>query len=178
MPSDLVAAADWIGPRLLSFADAKVGSVIPTGFESYVRLTPHVELEDILRRHTATPNRCWFCLWDGYGELHGPPAVSHQYSFWAADVPESERRPPPPPPKPTLSESRVHLPHRDYLLFTGRVQQGDGWHDGPNLWWPDDRAWCVANEIDLDYTLVGGSEELCADLIEEGAIAVSPDDRN
>lgn len=26
-----------------------------------------------------------------------------------------------------------------------------------NLWWPEDRAWCVATEIDFSWTYVGGS---------------------
>jgi hypothetical protein len=30
----------------------------------------------------------------------------------------------------------------------------------PNQWWPQDRAWCVASEIDLDSTLVAGSQDL------------------
>jgi hypothetical protein len=35
----------------------------------------------------------------------------------------------------------------------------------PNLFWPDDHAWCVATEIDLDSTYVGGSTRLIADLL-------------
>jgi hypothetical protein len=27
-----------------------------------------------------------------------------------------------------------------------------------NLWWPDDRAWCVAAEIDLNTTYIGSSD--------------------
>jgi hypothetical protein len=176
-PSDEVEAAAWIGPRLLPFRDARIGSVVPTGFEAYVRSDPHLELVDVLRRHTSTPDRCWFCLWDGYGYLHGPPAVAYLY-FWPEDVPESERLPPPQPPKPRLQKSRVRLPGRDYLLFTGPVEQGAGWDDGPNLWWPDDHAWCVASEIDLDYTLVGGSAALRDALLEIGAEEVSPESRN
>jgi len=30
----------------------------------------------------------------------------------------------------------------------------------PNLIWPNDRNWILATEIDLDVTLVGGSQEL------------------
>ena len=28
----------------------------------------------------------------------------------------------------------------------------------PNLWWPDDRAWCVATEIDMQSSYIGGSQ--------------------
>jgi hypothetical protein len=34
----------------------------------------------------------------------------------------------------------------------------------PNIWWPDDRAWCVATEIDLMSTFAGGSAA-CAEAI-------------
>jgi hypothetical protein len=34
-----------------------------------------------------------------------------------------------------------------------------------NLWWPDDRAWCVATEIDFNTTYVGGSTAGVEDLL-------------
>ncbi|MFC9837889.1 hypothetical protein ACFVKB_29370 [Rhodococcus sp. NPDC127530] len=34
----------------------------------------------------------------------------------------------------------------------------------PNLWWSDDRAWCVATDTDLMATYVGGSAR-CIDAI-------------
>ncbi|TME00200.1 MAG: hypothetical protein E6I71_16745 [Chloroflexi bacterium] len=64
-----------------------------------------------------------------------------------------------------MRQSRVRLPYRDYLLFTGSVQQGAGWEDGPNLWWPADRTWCVASEIDFPYTYVGGSRSLIEEVV-------------
>ena len=57
---------------------------------------------------------------------------------------------------------------RGYLLFQGPL---DGvmafldrrgtpfWEDSPNVWWPEDRAWYVATDIDLYDTYVGGSGE-------------------
>jgi len=178
-PSDAVDAAEWIRGALLPFGDAKIGSVIPTGFPSYVRLYgddfPHPALDpdtgSILTRHTSTPDRCWFCLWEGYGYLTGAVVLQ---AFRTGD--------PPPPPvrtaKPTLRKSRVRLPHRNYLLFTGTTDQASGWRDGPNLCWPDDRAWIVAREIDLDYTLVGGSAGLCNELAGRGAEPVSVGAKN
>jgi hypothetical protein len=55
-------------------------------------------------------------------------------------------------------------------LFAGSVNQAPGWQDGPNIWWPDDRAWCVASEIDLAYTYVGGSKELIEEIVEHPAL--------
>ena len=46
-----------------------------------------------------------------------------------------------------------------------------------SLWWPDDRAWCVATEIDLNTTYVG-CDEPCRDAIlatsEFEALAIDP----
>ena len=74
----------------------------------------------------------------------------------------------------------TELPHRAHVLF--RATTGDlealadgravadvepfrpGWRT-PNLVWPDDRSWCVATEVDLDSTVVGGSRALVDDLL-------------
>ncbi len=54
-------------------------------------------------------------------------------------------------------------PERSYVLYRGPLeavtsfQWGLSWQS-PNLWWPDDHAWCVATEIDLPETYVGGPE--------------------
>jgi hypothetical protein len=53
-----------------------------------------------------------------------------------------------------------------------------GWQS-PNLWWPDDRAWCVATEIDLMSTYLGGSRGCVQAIIEHPqveAAAVEPSD--
>ena len=40
------------------------------------------------------------------------------------------------------------------------LHRDDGfWGYSPNIWWPEDRAWCVATDIDLFDTYVGGSRE-------------------
>jgi hypothetical protein len=58
--------------------------------------------------------------------------------------------------------------HYERLRSSGRSRPRRG-RDGPNLWWPNDRAWFVATEIDLVSTYVGGS----ADLVR--AIVASPE---
>jgi hypothetical protein len=122
----------------------------------------------ILAEHTSTPHACWFCLWDGYGWLHGSPSV---VSFGpSGSVPV-----PPAFPDEVLHGPRVRLPGREYLLFAGPLAAARelGWTDpyglflpqSPNLFWPHDRAWCVACEIDLFCTLVAGSQALAAALL-------------
>lgn len=108
-----------------------------------------------LARHTTTPDRCWFAVWDGFGGLEG--GVSQAPVFGA--------------------------PYREYHLLTGPVEAAaeiDAAPPGeqsPNLWWPEDCAWCVATEIDLNTTYIG-CDETCRDgllsLTEIEAMAIEP----
>ena len=94
-------------------------------------------LTDLLQGFTTTPGECYFAIWDGYGNLE-----PHLYR----NVP------------------RVRTPGRDYLLFRGPLEtvmsfiDTPGWMQSPNIWWPADRAWCMATEVDLFDTYIGGSE--------------------
>jgi hypothetical protein len=93
-------------------------------------------LASLLRPYTSTPSVCWFCVWEGFGGYFD----AKRYR----DVP------------------RVKTPERAYVLYRGPLDAVTSFHwdwiwQSPNLWWPDDRAWCVATEIDLPETYVGGS---------------------
>jgi hypothetical protein len=44
------------------------------------------------------------------------------------------------------------------LLLRGPIDAIPSFGQSPNIWWPDDHSWCVATEIDLDSTYVGGTE--------------------
>jgi hypothetical protein len=107
----------------------RIGSLYPPDAEA---------LADILKAWTSTPDRCWFCVWDGYGWGNiRMLAVSGEPSPRIPDpIPESVRQGP-----------RVHLPNRDYLLYTGAVEvvvasvpHANSEHT-PDLWRPSDRAW-------------------------------------
>ena len=74
------------------------------------------------------------------------------------------------------SGSVLRLPGRAYVLSDGPV---DAVPEKANLWWPADRAWCVATEIDFDSTYVGGSAQCIADLVADRrieAMATAADD--
>jgi len=107
-------------------------------------------LAELLRAWTTTPDRCWFCLWDGYG--------------WIA----------------VRDGPRVRLPARDYLLYRGPVEAAvaavglAGHQQTANLWWPEDREWCVATEIDLSWTYVGGEAGLIERLVSNDRIEALP----
>jgi hypothetical protein len=44
----------------------------------------------------------------------------------------------------------------------------------PSLWWPDDRAWCVASEIDFCSTYVGGSPALIERVLGDDRLEAIP----
>jgi hypothetical protein len=144
-------------------------------------------LAGILRDWTATPEDCWFCVWDGYGwESAGP--FLFVASAETGQPPETTAAPRRGPvPGPVREGPRVQLPHRSYLLYQGSAEAVltlpalDGaFGQCPNLWWPADRAWCVASEIDLPWTYIGGHRGLIDAIVADGrieALPAAPDDR-
>ncbi|WP_305091365.1 hypothetical protein [Prescottella sp. R16] len=43
-----------------------------------------------------------------------------------------------------------------------------------HLWWPDDKAWCVATDIDLMSTYLGASEECVAAVLADTGLEAFP----
>ncbi|NGN63649.1 hypothetical protein G5C51_06970 [Streptomyces sp. A7024] len=116
------------------------------------------QLMPVLARHTAAADRCWFGVWHGYGT----------WDFTGVPV--------------------FKTPGRDEVLLSGPLADADspealhasGWVELPDLWWPDDRAWCLGGDVDLVSTYIGGTEALIADLLETRgleAFKVCADDR-
>ena len=100
-------------------------------------------LASVLARHTATPARCWFAVWEGYG----------CFAFGSEDAPAFD------------------IPHRRLLLFIGPITAVLGslcappsWQS-PSLWWPEDRAWCVETEVDMMSTYIGGTRQCIEGLV-------------
>ncbi|MFG3252942.1 hypothetical protein [Streptomyces sp. NPDC048172] len=157
-------------------------------------------LVPVLAAHTGTPDACVFTVWDGFGFLGDARENSSSCVVSViGDGTETEeelraaRAAAMPPPGLDVSKApRLELPHRDHVLFTGPVgavrQVGVGlgrpyaneFREGPHLWWPTDRAWVVATDIDLDSTYMACSAALAEALLSGAgpeAVAVSPDDR-
>lgn len=117
------------------------------------------DLVELLSQHTATGDSCWYCLWDGFGTLQTGSSIAlgvggMRRTNDAELLAESDYGEAP----------RVKTSHREYILFSGDLDAGSGFLEfpmgqSPNIWWPDDRAWCVASSIDLQSTYVGGSAE-------------------
>jgi hypothetical protein len=122
---------------------------------------------DCLARHTATPEDCYFAVWEGWNGLEG-------YG-WLSDADELCLFSP-----IALSRHRLlRLPHRKYLVLAGPLSTalrigswglGRFFPQSPNLFWPADHTWCVASEIDFDSTLVGGTASLVKAILETPAL--------
>ncbi len=151
-------------------------------------------LVDLLRQHTTSPDQCWFCLWDGYGwdstaSYSMPFPISDEpspgtgpgvYDGPNVDVrmPDPPRAPQDPIPREVRDGPRVEMPGREYFLYKGELDAASAFvetqQQTPNLWWPTDRAWCVASELDLAWTYIGGSADLIDHLVGDSRIDAWP----
>lgn len=142
---------------------------------------------------TGTADRCWFALWDGYGSF-GPP---NGYSFLVeADGTRrivedtrvearafAEELSQYPRVRMLWSRSEPSQPRREYLFFNGPIGAISSfrfreWWQPANIWWPDDRAWCVASEVDGYDTFVGGSQACIQTVLDSPdleALPIDPD---
>ena len=119
-----------------------------------------------LAKLTATPSNCYFAIWEGWGELAGSRTwlVSSTGGDPVLVAPEAD-----------LAEFQLQVgtlprfehPGRNYLLGRGPIGVvcdldsqplgSDSWPTldlTPQIWWPEDRAWVVATEIDFDSTII------------------------
>lgn len=111
-----------------------------------------VALARFLSDFTATSDRAVFAIWEGYGQFN-----AGAMSTLTPSGTESMGSPP-----EILAAERMLGLGRRYLLYAGPLSAigsffVDFWWDSPNLWWPEDRSWCVGTDIDLESTYVGGS---------------------
>jgi len=96
-------------------------------------------------RHRSSPDRVWFAVWEGHG--------------FAIDAELSQ-------------VPRFDLPDRSYYLLAGPVSAvthvrdpgsaGD-WRN-PDLFWPDDRRWFVATDVDFWSLYIGGGHDFITEL--------------
>jgi hypothetical protein len=125
--------------------DAPAEGHLPTSLAAAV--------SEVLARHTTTPEDCLFGRWDGFGfdsaALDGVP--------------------------------RLRLPGaHDVVLVRGRVRDAvrnlapEPNEQSANLWWPADRTWLVATDIDLMTTYVGGSRDCIDELLAVPVLEVAP----
>jgi hypothetical protein len=144
---------------------------------------------DVLARHTGSAERCWFCVWDGYHSgvssrvtatfTASAPPPSGQAECEEGESAEGESLDAGLPAE-IVNGPVVALPERTYLLLGGplyaacELSMPGVSFQSPNLFWPDDHAWCAATEIDLDSTYLGGSPALVRDLLADERLEACP----
>lgn len=112
-------------------------------------------LAEVLARFTTTQRECFYAVWEGYGALALSPVAA-----------------------------TMAMPSREMLLLTGPLAQAGQvsmetgvWEQSPNLWWPADQTWCVATDVDLMSTYVGGSQACIDAVVASGLEAWEVSDR-
>jgi hypothetical protein len=123
--------------------------------EGHLPVATAARLIAVLRRHTGTPGDCFFGLWSGCGFV-------------------------------TASAPTLALPERDHWLVRGPIELAtanladEPAEQSAHLWWPADRGWFVATDVDLMSTYVGGSRACIAEVVAADgleAFPAAPDDR-
>jgi hypothetical protein len=113
----------------------------------------------LLARYTSAGDRCFVGVWEGYGWL-------------------------------SLSDQSVgdelRLDQRTFLVTRAPIDAASsvGWRhpmgvlipETPTLVWPEDQAWFVASDVDLDSTYIGGSGCLIEAVLAEASFEAWPAD--
>jgi len=130
-------------------------------------------LKDVLAQATSTPEVCWFCIWAGYGFWR--PSSRSTLTAVRGNVADRITRLRPKPPAGDAFDNTRDIPQvrtfaREYFLFRGRLAdqtfQFDHWYQSPNIWWPEDHAWCVATDVDGYSTYVGGGRDCVSKVLD------------
>lgn len=151
---------------------------------------------DVGARHSSTPGAAWFAVWEGHGWTTSTTLYARQGPLDRAgrralraeqrrlrddDLRRNARI------REGLAEvPRLELTHRTHYLVSGPVSAvtalrepgaPDRWQR-PDLFWPDDRQWFVATDVDFWSLYVGGSDGFIGELaaaIPTGSNAVTLD---
>lgn len=115
----------------------------------------------VLANNTSEVEHCYFGIWTGWG-------AENYAALWQLVGTRSDAGIP-----------QFGVPRyagRDYLLLCGPLKSAvelvekSLMHTSPNYIWPSDRTWCLVTDVDLDSTLVGGSDLLIEEIIAEDKI--------
>ena len=192
--ADDVSAARWIAARLHPFCQ-DTGSVIPEGFDAYVRIFHPAYGErwsDIAARNgrTVHPEMQLHAI----QRAPGAPIEDTQgdgYDCGSMPIELANALIPLVGPATTTPDrcwfavwdgwggmddqgvaARLEHPGRTYLVAPGPVEDAATTVDDQRLhfqsasiWWPEDLAWCVATEVDYAWTYVGGGPDLIQSIL-------------
>lgn|GEM_PF-1472851 len=132
-------------------------------------------------QHTSSPNRAWFAVWEGHSfEINSQIAWKDPAPDRAARRDrkrqrallrkENDRR------NASVTAALHQIPcldlrHRKYYLLAGPVSAADqiehpvmaDWHN-PDLFWPDDRRWFAATDVDFRSIYIAGDDDFTTEL--------------
>jgi hypothetical protein len=117
--------------------------------EGHLPVAVAARLAAVLARHTGTPGDCWFGL--ARAAAHG-----------------------------LVGGCALAAGAHDYLLVRGPLELAtanlvpEPFEQGPSLWWPADRAWCVVTDPDLMSSYIGGSPDAVADVLADDGLDAWP----
>jgi hypothetical protein len=195
-PAVTVAPAEWIAGACRGVGST-VGAVVPNEYPVILHVhAPDPSVEDwwsayrhlfeiiasIGERHTSTPNRAWFAVWEGHGFDSRTTNIA-----WRGPLDDATRRALEQERSRRRDEDerrnaavraalrqvpRFDLPDRTYYLLTGPVAAATELRDPgstsdwcrPDLCWPDDRQWFVATDVDFWSLYVGGGHDFITEL--------------
>ena len=143
-------------------------------------------------RHTTTPDEAWYAIWDGHGfdtfttnvAWREPPVDDderRERAEYRQRLRDDDRRRHAEIRDGLAAVPRFDAPNRTYYLVTGavadvggvRYPSGHGWRN-PDLWWPDDRGWFVATDVDCWSLYVGGDDTFVAEIARRAGALVEP----
>ncbi len=173
-----LAAADWLVEHSRHWQ--RLISLGPLGFQAYARLRfiPDPARADMAESDVELPEDhpsdltqsrialtclddlavpCVFAVWEGWPAPYLDPALT--------------------------AGPLLELPHRRYVLFSGRLAEILDWgaqfggRDGtppPAFVWPSDRRWCFTCDVDPHWAGIGGPQALVSNLIARPELDVVP----
>lgn len=111
-------------------------------------------LVDVLAQATSTPEDICVAIWEGWGDV---------------------------PPQRFPGSARIATPGRGHFLLRGplrgvlqSVAASRTRRPAAGLWWPANRAWFVATDIDFEWTFVAGDQDLIEALVADERLEVAP----
>jgi hypothetical protein len=109
-------------------------------------------LVEVLRRFTSSED-CYYAVWEGFGALAVPVDGTATFA----------------------------MPSRTMLLLRGPIADAATvsmtaapFEQSPSLWWPADRAWCVATDVDHLSTYIGAGQECVRAILDEPSLETWP----
>lgn len=128
---------------------------------------------EVLAEFTLTPDRVWCGVWEGYGFMVGLRSDS-----------TLPRLTMPSRPMIVACGPLDAVPEKSFTDgFTDARELDPVWgaavrYQSPSLWWPDDRAWCVATDVEMQTTYLGAPAACVNRLLADDRLEntrVSPD---